>query len=90
MDGPWRGAWLAHRSPAFAFGLTRFACQTAVQEKAEKDRQSPRPAWRSLPGHKWGSLRWPSGVRTMEDEKPHLTEEDIKRRKSDSLSRRWR
>lgn len=24
------GAWTAHRSPADAYGLTRFACQTAV------------------------------------------------------------
>jgi len=28
VDGP-SGPWLAHRSPAFASGLTRFACQTA-------------------------------------------------------------
>ena len=28
VDGP-SGPWLAHRSPAFASGLTRLACQTA-------------------------------------------------------------
>jgi putative transposase len=28
VDGP-SGPWLAHRSPVFASGLTRFACQTA-------------------------------------------------------------
>jgi len=27
---PLRGPWLDHRSSADAFGLTRFACQTAV------------------------------------------------------------
>lgn len=29
MDGP-SGAWPDHRSPAYAYGLTRFACHTAV------------------------------------------------------------
>jgi len=29
VDGPSRGPCLAHRSPADASGLTRFACQTA-------------------------------------------------------------
>ena len=38
----------------------------------------------------FASLPTRHAVRTMEDEKPPLTEEDINRRKSDSLSRRWR
>ena len=33
----------------------------AGPSKAEKFRQCDRAAWRSLPRHKWGSLRWPSG-----------------------------
>ncbi len=50
----------------YACGLTRFACQTAVQEKDKKDRQSRRPAWSSLTGHKWSSLGWPSGLQEQE------------------------
>ena len=30
VDGPSRGPCLAHRSPVDAYGLTRFACQTAL------------------------------------------------------------
>ena len=30
------GATVAHRSPKFAFGLTRCACQTAVYKKSKK------------------------------------------------------
>ncbi len=33
----------------------------AGPRKAENFRRCARPAWRSLPRHKWGSLRWPSG-----------------------------
>ncbi len=36
MDSPLRGSWLDHRSPADAFGLTRFACQTAIEKDIQE------------------------------------------------------
>lgn len=36
MDSPLRGPWLDHRSPADAYGLTRFACQTAVEKETKE------------------------------------------------------
>ena len=36
MDSPSRGSWLDHRSPADAFGLTRFACQTAIEKEFQE------------------------------------------------------
>jgi len=40
VDSPSRGPWLDHRSPADAYGLTRFACQTAVKEGVLKDQHN--------------------------------------------------
>ena len=37
VDSPSRGPWLDHRSPAEAYGLTRFAFQRAL-EKEVKDK----------------------------------------------------
>jgi len=36
VDSPSRGPWLDHRSPADAYGLTRFACQTAVEKEIKE------------------------------------------------------
>ena len=36
VDSPSRGSWLDHRSPADAYGLTRFACQTAVEKEIKE------------------------------------------------------
>ncbi len=35
---PRGGPWLDHRSPIDAYGLTRFACQTAVEKEIKKQR----------------------------------------------------
>jgi hypothetical protein len=40
------GARLAHRSPADAYGLTRCACQTAVEKQIQgNDSQIAKTAW---------------------------------------------
>ena len=36
VDSPSRGPWLDHRSPADAYGLTRFACQTAIEKEVKE------------------------------------------------------
>ena len=74
---PLRGSWPAHRSPAVAFGLTRFACPTPIDQRSPTRRESPvrrDPAQTPqntdtstvLPGgvwggHRWRNLKWPSG-----------------------------
>jgi len=37
VASPSRGPWLDHRSPADAYGLTRFACQTAVEKEIKEE-----------------------------------------------------
>ena len=36
MDSPWRGSWLDHRSPTYAYGLTRCACQTVIEKETKE------------------------------------------------------
>jgi len=38
VDSPSRGPWLDHRSPTDAYGLTRFACQTAVEKEIKQSK----------------------------------------------------
>ena len=47
---PLRGLWPAHRSSADANGLTRFACQTAVENETQRDAQTHQ-ARRPVPDH---------------------------------------
>ena len=74
---PLRGSWPAHRSPADAFGLTRFACPTPIDQRTQTLRQRPALSDPTqtpqttdtstvLPGgvwggHRWRNLKWPSG-----------------------------
>jgi len=81
---PLRGSWPAHRSPADAFGLTRFACPTPIDQRTQTLRQRPALSDPTqtpqttdtstvLPGgvwggHRWRNLKWPSGLCGVEAE----------------------
>jgi len=41
VDSPSRGPWLDHSSSAFAYGLTRSACQTAFEKEIKEKTAKP-------------------------------------------------